>query len=186
MMEWFFGRPALSRTGYAGRVRRRFAPSLTRPAARNHAVHAIDGVVTIMATAEEQLPAGLLQGSSLRGGEYAWPIEDIPKVIEAARLENLASVGGQLQFRIPDGGTCECYWIEIDPTAGLSPDLPWAERVSLTAERSLAAFQNLRSQFDFIEEGRKAFASHLDKYEAEGGDLNQVMCFVWYLENGPN
>ena len=47
MMEWFFGRPVLSRTGSAGRVRRRFAPSLTRPTVRNDAVHAIDGVVAV-------------------------------------------------------------------------------------------------------------------------------------------
>ena len=165
--------------------RRRFAPSVTRLDARNHAVHAIDGAVTITAAPEEQIPDSLRRRASLRGGEYAWPVEDIPNVIEAARLANLASLGGQLQFRLPDGGTCECYWVEIDPLVGLPPDLSWAERVSQTAERSLAAFHDLRSKFDFIREGRTAFADHLGKYEADGGDLSQAMCFVWYLESQP-
>ena len=60
-----------------------------------------------MTSTELRLPHDLLQRASLRGSEYAWPIEDIPKVIEAARQANLASIGGQLQFRLPDGGTCE-------------------------------------------------------------------------------
>ena len=135
---------------------------------------------------EQELPKALVDRSSLRGGEYAWPIHDIPDVIRAAQLANLVSVGGQLQFRLSDGGTCECYWIEIDALEGLPSGLPWVERVSKTAERALAAFEDLRARFDFVGEGRKAFAAHFDKYEAEGGDINQAMCFVWYLESNPN
>ena len=139
-----------------------------------------------MAAAEQELPIELRDRSSLRGGEYAWPINDIPDVIQAAQLANLSSVGGQLQFRLSDGGTCECYWVEVDRLEGLPPSLPWAERVSQTAERALAAFEDLRTRFDFIGEGRKAFSAHFDKYEAGGGDINQAMCFVWYLESNPN
>ena len=54
------------------------------------------------------LPGQLLERATLRGSERAWPIGDIPEVIEVAKENDLASVGGQLQLRFPDGGTCEC------------------------------------------------------------------------------
>ena len=62
---------------------------------------------------EQALPSKLVGRASLRGREHAWSLDDIPNVIEAAREAQLISIGGQLQFRLPDGGTCECYWIEV-------------------------------------------------------------------------
>ena len=53
-------------------------------------------------------PGQLLERATLRGNERTWPIGDIPEVIEVAKENDLASVGGQLQLRFPDGGTCEC------------------------------------------------------------------------------
>jgi hypothetical protein len=103
---------------------------------------------------EARLPRDLVQRASLRGNEYAWPIEDIPKVIEAGRQANLASIGGQLQFRLPDGGTCECYWVEVDTYKSAPASLPWRERVNQTADVALADFSRLLSKFDFLAEGR--------------------------------
>jgi len=57
------------------------------------------------AQANTLLAVDLLARASLRGNEYAWPIADIPMVIDAARAANLVSIVGQLQFRLPDGGT---------------------------------------------------------------------------------
>ena len=47
---------------------------------------------------EERLPAGILAMASCRraGDEYAWRIEHIPQVIEAARYAGLVSIGDQL------------------------------------------------------------------------------------------
>jgi len=132
---------------------------------------------------ELRLPPEILRRASLRGNEYAWPIEDIPKVIESARQSNLASIGGQLQFRLPDGGTCECYWVEVDTYKSVPTSLPWQERVEQTATVALADFSHLLSKFDFVAEGRRSFAEHFKRLEAEGGDLNQTMCFVWYLDD---
>ena len=61
-----------------------------------------------MRSTELRLPLDVLRRASLRGNEYAWPIEDIPKVIETARHTKMASIGGQLQFRLSGGGTCDC------------------------------------------------------------------------------
>jgi hypothetical protein len=131
-----------------------------------------------------QLPHHILARSSLRGNEYAWPLEEIPNVIEAARLSNLASIGGQLQFRLPNGATCECYWIDVDTCTSVPPSVPWQERVTQTATVALADFSPLLLRFDFIAEGRRSFSYEFERFESEGGNLTQTMCFVWYLDDG--
>lgn len=128
------------------------------------------------------LPRDLIERSTLRGNERAWPIGDIPKVIEAARLADLISIGGQLQFRIPDGGTCECYWVEVDTYRTVPATLPWSERVVRTAAEAMSQFNDLLARDDFIAEGRKAFQTYLDDFEASGGKLEDAICFVWYVK----
>jgi hypothetical protein len=137
-----------------------------------------------VAWAEQELPAELLERAvqSSPGHEYAWRLEDIPLVIEAARSLNLISVGGQLQFRLPDGGgTCECYWVDVDTYNSVDKRLPWAARVGRTAEVALRDFEALPQRYDFIAEGRAAFASSLDALVAQGRDPADSMCFVWYV-----
>jgi hypothetical protein len=131
--------------------------------------------------AESQLPPEILARASLRGNEYAWPISDIPGVIEAARRNNLVSIGGQLQFRMPDA-ICECYWVEVD-TYKLVPDnLPWVERVNKTADAAIERFSQLLKEMDFLSEGSKEFGKYLSEYERDGGTAQEAMCFVWYVE----
>jgi hypothetical protein len=133
------------------------------------------------APAVSALPPDLLARASLAGNEYAWPIADIPAVIEATRAANLVSIGGQLQFRLPDRGTCECYWVEVDTFKSVDKALPWKERVMATAEVALRDFGALQERFDFLAEGRKAFRDYLDKLLADGRDPADAMCFVWYV-----
>jgi hypothetical protein len=131
-----------------------------------------------MSEPEQLLSAALLRRGSFAGGEWAWRPSDIPDVIEGAREAGLVSLGGQLQFRLP-AGTCECYWVDVSPS--LDSKLPWTEQVSRSAANSLADFRVLCSKFDFVAEGRKAFAEYFDEFEARGGDLNDAMYFVWYV-----
>lgn len=130
---------------------------------------------------EKLLPHGLLARATRRGNEYAWSLEDIPKVISAAKEADLVSIGGQLQFRFPHGGTCECYWVEVDTHKAAPKSLPWSERVECAAEAALADFHGLRTEYDFHAEGRSAFAEEFRKFEARGGDPAAAMCFVWYV-----
>lgn len=132
-------------------------------------------------SAETTLPPDLFARASLAGNEYAWPIADIPTVIEAARVANLVSIGGQLQFRLPNGGTCECYWVEVDTYKSVDKALPWKERVLGTAVAAKADFFALQERFDFMAEGRKAFPAYLDSLLADGRDPADGMWFVWYL-----
>lgn len=114
------------------------------------------------------------------GNEYAWRVQDIPDVIKAARSANLISISGQLQFRPPDGGTCECYWVDVDTYKTVDKTLPWTERVSRTAEVALRDFE-AQQRYDFVAEGRVGFAAHLDALVAQGGDPTDWICFAWYV-----
>lgn len=130
----------------------------------------------------ERLPPDILARATLRGREYAWALDDIPAVIEAARKAGLINVGGQLQFRAP-GATCEIYYVEVDTYKSVPKTLPYEERVEKTAEAALREFTHLRETEDFIAEGRKGFADVLRDYEAQGGDLSDIVCFVWYVSD---
>ena len=114
----------------------------------------------------------------MRGNEYAWRVTDIPAVIEAARDAGLVNIGGQLQFRLPSGATCECYWVEVDTFKSVPEVLRWNERVARTAEAAAADFIRLQSKYDFMLEGWRAFGEHLRGYEEQGGRAAEVMCFV--------
>ena len=129
--------------------------------------------------AAAKLPAHLLARASLRGNEYAWPLADIPLVIAAARDANLVSLGGQLQVRLPDGGICECYWVDVDTYVDVEKSLPWPERVALTARSALVRFTNLPNAASLVAEARTTFGSHLTEAETAGHVLPDLMCFVW-------
>jgi hypothetical protein len=129
------------------------------------------------------LPPEIVQRASRSGQEYAWPIKDIPQVIEAARSSNLVNIGGQLQFLLPDGSVCECYWVQVDTYKSVDKALPWSERVTLTANAAGRDFQALRENFDFVAEGRLGFGTHLDAIVAQGLKPEEFMWFVWYLKS---
>ncbi len=131
---------------------------------------------------ETLLPAEIVCRASLRGNEYAWPLDDIPLVIDAARQANLLNVGGQLQFRLPDGATCECSWVEVDTYRTIAKTLEWPERVRGSASEALEQFSKLCDEFDVVAEGLKAFPDHLGRLVEEGHDLRKLACFVWYVE----
>jgi hypothetical protein len=129
-----------------------------------------------------RLPPELITRASLRGREYAWLLQDIPAVVEAARKANLINIGGQLQFRLP-GATCECYWVKVDTCEVVPATLTWSQRVQESAEEALRQLEALKSRFDFLAEGERDFATHLEEARAAGANPIEHMCFVWYVES---
>ena len=128
--------------------------------------------------AELRLPRHLIERAS-KDGEFAWSIDDVPAVIEAARDANLASIGGQLQFRFP-GATCECYWVEVDTYKSVPSWASWQERVDRTAAVARAEFALLLRKFNFLAEGRNSFPEVFAETERRGQDPARAMWFVWY------
>lgn len=124
-------------------------------------------------------PKHLLDRATLRGREFAWQLDDIPSVIEAVRVAGYINIGGQLQFRLKDGGTCECYEVEVN-TCNILEKLDRSEHVEVSATGALRQFNGLPNQFDFMTQGRAAFGKVFDKSGATESDIKEAMYFVWY------
>ncbi|MCC4253661.1 MAG: hypothetical protein VX205_03145 [Pseudomonadota bacterium] len=133
------------------------------------------------AEAETLLSDELRSVACRSGNEWGWQPEKIPLVIDEAERLSILNIGGQLQFLMPHA-TCECYWVEVDALRGEPEGLTWAERVSLSATVSRQKMAEIRRRYDFVEEGRKAFAAPFATYEATGGNVGDRMCFIWYLQ----
>lgn len=127
------------------------------------------------------LPDTLRSAACRSNRERGWHPETIPLVIDEAEKLSLLNVGGQLQFLMPQG-TCECYWIEVNALRGEPDGLIWAERVAFAARAARQQMVDISRCYDFVEEGRKAFADPFAAYEAAGGNIRDRMCFIWYLK----
>ena len=130
---------------------------------------------------EEALPKDLLSKASVSpGGEHAWKMEDIPKVIEAARVAGLANLGGQPQFQGPIG-TAEPYWLNFEP-AKRTNDENWQHYVNRAAAETLEAFRRLCKETDFEKEGCQNWG-HIKEAKEKGMNINEHLWFVLYFKS---
>ena len=97
----------------------------------------------------------------------------------AGRECGLANLGGQLQFRIPEG-TCELYWLKA-VSEGRRPNEEWQDYVARTADEVLFRFRLLQSRTDIVNEGISNF-SILRQMHDQGMALDQFLCFVLYFD----
>jgi hypothetical protein len=116
---------------------------------------------------------------STPGGEYAWRVQDIPEVIEAARRASLINLDGTLQFYLPDESICECYWVDVGGSDDASSDLTWQEKVEWSAEMCRRRFDEITNTIDLVAAGRDEFGGPLKELADSGTDIAQFMCFVW-------
>lgn len=126
---------------------------------------------------EELLPQTVLSKASLRGKEYAWRKDDVEEAILAARQQNLATLGGEVQFRIPNG-TCELYWLNFDP-ADKSDSEIWQDYVVQSAHECITNFNDLCMTTDFVKLGKENFEVLRNMSETE--DIGIYLCFVLYF-----
>ena len=130
---------------------------------------------------ESRLPADILAKADFRHDEYAWRIADLPEVIEAARAMGLRNIGGQLQIRTPEA-IGECDWVQIDACQLIPPVLPWQAQVEMAANVALQDLQLLKAEFNFAAEIREAFPEPVAKFTEAGGQLEEAIWFVWYVD----
>lgn len=105
--------------------------------------------------AEQKLPDDLLKMATLRGKEYAWTPENVPHVIASSKELGLAVLGGQLQFRVPDG-TCELYWIDFEADDKQGSE-SWAQFVQRAAQQCQQRFSDTIEKHDLLREGLESF-----------------------------
>lgn len=119
---------------------------------------------------------------STPGGEYAWRLEDIPAVIDAARDAALFNLGGVLQFFTPDGEIHEATWVDVD--VGDPPDKlkTWEDQVDWAAVTARKRFREATDHAKLVQGGRDAF-EELRELEEKGVDLSTLMCFQWSVSD---
>ncbi|MEM6384437.1 MAG: hypothetical protein AAF739_17340 [Pseudomonadota bacterium] len=79
-------------------------------------------------------------------------------------------------------GTCEAYWLNVDTFDSSMIEEPWQKKVARIAREALEWFQSLQESLDLATEGRKACRDEdFQRHLAAGGDLDEALCFVWYL-----
>jgi hypothetical protein len=100
------------------------------------------------------LPPHVLRGSELRGNEYGWNISSFPDALASAKTSGYACLGGQFQFRLKDGSTCEMYWMNADSVDRRQRE-PWTDYSCRSCLEVLARFQHLVSGADFKKEAAK-------------------------------
>ena len=97
------------------------------------------------------LPPDISQGATLRGNEYGWSISSFPDALASAEAHGYACLGGQFQFRLDDGGTCEMYWLDADSKERAHRE-SWVDYCHRSCSEVLNRFQHLASTTDFKKE----------------------------------
>jgi hypothetical protein len=122
--------------------------------------HTVSWFAEVTAVADV-LPPEIAQGATLRGNEYGWSIPSFPDALAKAKDLGFACLGGQFQFRLEDGSTCEMYWIEADSTEQLS-DESWADYSRRSCSEVLNRFHHLVSAIDFRKEAASWPSGEID------------------------
>jgi hypothetical protein len=102
-------------------------------------------------SAMDALPPEILQGATLRGKEYGWTVSSFPDALARAETRGYACLGGQFQFRLDDGGTCEMYWLAADSEKRTKEE-SWVAYSRRSCLEVLKRFQQLASGTDFGKE----------------------------------
>jgi hypothetical protein len=99
----------------------------------------------------EVLPRDISQGGTLRGNEYGWSLSSFPDALANAAAHGYACLGGQFQFRLDDGSTCEMYWLDANSKDRAQGEA-WVDYCHRSCSEVLNRFQYLASATDFKQE----------------------------------
>ena len=102
-------------------------------------------------TMADVLPARITRGATLRGNEYGWTVSSFPGALASAEASGYACLGGQFQFRLEDGSTCEMYWLDADSEDRM-PQESWADYSRRSCLEVLQGFRRLIQNTDFTKE----------------------------------
>jgi hypothetical protein len=105
-------------------------------------------------SSDHDLPPDITEGATLRGNEYGWSVSSFPNALAKAQASGLACLGGQFQFRLDDGSTCEMYWLDADSTERTGGE-SWADYSRRSCMEVSQRFQHLLSDTNFRKEALK-------------------------------
>ncbi|MCB0537128.1 MAG: hypothetical protein KDE33_06325 [Bacteroidetes bacterium] len=127
---------------------------------------------------EKYLPSEILQRAIVSGKEYGWKRTDFKEIIDKAVEVGLGIIGGQVQFKLPDG-TCELYWHKYDTTER-KPGENWNDYCKRTKVECLSQFDKLPADSELINEGIESFNFLKEKSETNT-ELSDFLIFILYF-----
>ncbi len=110
--------------------------------------------------------------------ELAWRPLDIPAVIDAIRDADLVSLGGDPQFRFPDGSVAELPDHGIDITCVENTRLSWARQVTDSANEAMSLIGEISPEA-LVEQGWSRFYLAFSEQKAAGFDPADHLYITW-------
>ena len=129
---------------------------------------------------ELKIPKNILNKAIKSRQEFGWRRDDFVDVIDSALSLNLAIIGGQVQFKFPDG-ICELYWKSYDTKQKLNCE-NWTDYCLRTHSECLEKFKQFDSNEILIKEGIDNF-DFLKKKAVDGVDLEPYLIFILYFQD---
>lgn len=126
------------------------------------------------------LPTEILQKAIVSGKEYGWKRTDFKEVVDKAVEVGLGIIGGQVQFKLPDG-TCELYWHKYDTTERKTGE-SWKEYCQRTKAECLNQFEKLPADSELVKEGIESF-DFLNEKSKTDAILNKFLIFIIYFND---
>lgn len=124
-------------------------------------------------------PEAGLYGATWRVSEYAWKPDTFLLALHDAVAQDLACLGGQFQFQLPDG-TCEMDWLNADSTSRGAGER-WREYVARSVAEVRRQFERRMKETDFFAEADKF--EFLRRKRAEGLNILDALWFVAYFSS---
>jgi hypothetical protein len=128
---------------------------------------------------DHPLPAELVQGVSVRDGEYGWEVAQFPAALKIAERTGRACLGGQFQFRF-DEGIYEMYWLSADPAERFAGE-QWEDYVHRSCTEVAMGFDRLVGTTDFSRIVRELPSDLRDKVPSAELDFTRALVFVAYF-----
>jgi hypothetical protein len=125
------------------------------------------------------LPAELVQGVSVRDGEYGWEVARFPAALNMAERSGRACLGGQFQFRFGEG-IYEMYWLSADPAERFAGER-WEDYVHRSCGEVAKGFDRLVGTTDFSRILRELPSNLRDKLTSAEFDFTRALVFVAYF-----
>lgn len=139
-------------------------------------------ILKIMEIEQKYLPSEILKRAILSVEEYGWKRSDIFEVVEKAIEVGLGIIGGQVQFKFPEG-TCELYWHKYD-TIQRKPVENWKKYCQRTKQEFLDKFKKIPTDLELVEEGINSFPFLKEKSNADI-QIENYLIFILYF-NAPS
>jgi hypothetical protein len=127
----------------------------------------------------DPLPAELVQGVSIRDGEYGWEVARFPAALTMAEQSGRACLGGQFQFRF-DEGIYEMYWLSADSAERFAGE-KWEDYVHRSCGEVAKEFDRLMGTTDFSRIFRELPSDLRDKVASADFDFTCALVFVAYF-----